>query len=177
MAPASVAEASAAHYTMDDVAQHDSADSCWLVISGVVYEYDVTEFRGIHPGGASMMDAVAGKDATDFFVELHKPAVLEEIASEYASSHDNKWLDWVFPSHLRLTHPILQGLAIFRRPLLPPVAVGLLEARVRPLLQVVVFSQEAQRPVVGIATPAHAKPQREKHLCWWVLTRVLTPTP
>ena len=67
---------------MDDVAQHDSADSCWLVISGVVY--DVTEFRGIHPGGASMMDAVAGKDATDFFVELHKPAVLEEIASEYA---------------------------------------------------------------------------------------------
>ena len=82
MAPASVAEASAAHYTMDDVAQHDSADSCWLVISGVVY--DVTEFRGIHPGGASMMDAVAGKDATDFFVELHKPAVLEEIASEYA---------------------------------------------------------------------------------------------
>ena len=82
MAPASVAEASAAHYTMDDVAQHDTADSCWLVISGVVY--DVTEFRGIHPGGASMMDAVAGKDATDFFVELHKPAVLEEIASEYA---------------------------------------------------------------------------------------------
>ena len=70
-----------------------------------------------------------------------------------------------------------QGLAIFRRPLLPPVAVGLLEARVRPLLQVVVLSQEAQRPVVGIATPAHAKPQREKHLCWWVLTRVLTPTP
>ena len=84
MAPASAAEASAAHYTMDDVAQHDTADSCWLVISGVVY--DVTEFRGIHPGGASMMDAVAGKDATDFFVELHKPAVLEEIASEYASS-------------------------------------------------------------------------------------------
>ena len=83
----------------------------------------------------------------------------------------------MFLSHLRLTHPILQRFAIFRRPLLPPVAVGLLEARVRPLLQVVVFSQEAQRPVVGIATPAHAKPQREKHLWWWGLRRVLTPTP
>jgi cytochrome b involved in lipid metabolism len=69
------------YYSMEDVAAHNSTDSNWLVISGLVY--DVTEFRDIHPGGAGMIDTVAGKDATDFFMELHKPAILEEIASEY----------------------------------------------------------------------------------------------
>ena len=65
MAPASVAEASAAHYTMDDVAQHDSADSCWLVISGVVY--DVTEFAQHHPGGRDLLLTAAGLDLDHFF--------------------------------------------------------------------------------------------------------------
>ena len=45
--------------------------------------YDVTEFLSIHPGGAGVMMSVAGKDATDFFDELHKPEILESIGSEY----------------------------------------------------------------------------------------------
>jgi hypothetical protein len=40
--------------------------------------YDVTEFLPIHPGG-NILFSVAGTDATDFFVELHKEGILEEV--------------------------------------------------------------------------------------------------
>ena len=33
--------------------------------------YDITDFISQHPGGAIIL-SVAGKDATDFFMELHK---------------------------------------------------------------------------------------------------------
>ena len=68
-------------YTMEDVAAHNTKDDCWTVVQGGVY--DLTEFRGIHPGGGAMIDMVAGKDGTDYFEELHKPEILEEIGEEY----------------------------------------------------------------------------------------------
>ena len=45
--------------------------------------YDVTDFLAIHPGGAGVLAGLGGKDATDFFDELHRPEVLTEIAAEY----------------------------------------------------------------------------------------------
>ena len=33
--------------------------------------YDITDFISQHPGGAIIL-SVAGKDGTDFFMELHK---------------------------------------------------------------------------------------------------------
>ena len=45
--------------------------------------YDVTDFLAIHPGGAGVLAGQGGKDATDFFDELHRPEVLTEIAAEY----------------------------------------------------------------------------------------------
>jgi cytochrome b involved in lipid metabolism len=35
----------------------------------------VSKFLDLHPGGAAMLQMVAGKDATDYFTELHKPEV------------------------------------------------------------------------------------------------------
>jgi len=67
-------------YTMDDVAAHDSAGDAWLVINDRVY--DISDFVGQHPGGAIIM-SVAGKDATEFFMELHKESILEEVAEDY----------------------------------------------------------------------------------------------
>lgn len=40
--------------------------------------YDVTDFLPIHPGG-NILFSVAGTDATDFFTELHKDGILEEV--------------------------------------------------------------------------------------------------
>ena len=43
----------------------------------------MTDFLAIHPGGAGVLAGLGGKDATDFFDELHRPQVLTEIAAEY----------------------------------------------------------------------------------------------
>lgn len=41
-----------------EIAQHKSADSCWLVIHGKVY--DVTTFLDKHPGGRAILLKQAG---------------------------------------------------------------------------------------------------------------------
>ena len=44
--------------------------------------YDLTDFLPIHPGGA-ILASQGGKDATDFFDELHRPEVLQEVAEQF----------------------------------------------------------------------------------------------
>ena len=75
------ADGSDATFSLADVAAHNSKEDCWIVVHGSVY--DVTQFRTEHPGGASMLDTVAGTDATEYFEELHRPEVLEDIGADY----------------------------------------------------------------------------------------------
>jgi len=63
-------------YTAADVAKHNKADDCWIVVDGVVY--DVTKFLNEHPGGKKVVVAVAGKDATAKFHLFHKPSVMQK---------------------------------------------------------------------------------------------------
>lgn len=53
-------------YTLDQVAEHNTKDSCWLAIEGKVY--DVTPFvaSGFHPGKEAILEG-CGKDATELF--------------------------------------------------------------------------------------------------------------
>jgi 4-hydroxysphinganine ceramide fatty acyl 2-hydroxylase len=50
-------------YTAEDVAKHNSPDSCWITRAGKVY--DVTSFLQDHPGGDDMILKFAGKDVED----------------------------------------------------------------------------------------------------------------
>ena len=68
-------------YTKEEVKKHNTKDDCWLIIKGQVY--NVTEFLSIHPGGSSIVVSVGGQDATEYFDELHKPDILEEVGSKY----------------------------------------------------------------------------------------------
>ena len=68
-------------YTMEEVAKHNTKRDCWIVIKNVVY--DVTDFLKIHPGGSSIVMSVSGEDATDYFFELHREEVLEEVGNQY----------------------------------------------------------------------------------------------
>ncbi|XP_078180121.1 cytochrome b5 [Carex rostrata] len=52
-------------YSMKEVAEHNSADDCWIVVNGKVY--DVTSYLDDHPGGADVMIETTGKDATEEF--------------------------------------------------------------------------------------------------------------
>lgn len=54
-------------YTFDDVQQHRSQDSCWVILYGNVY--DVTSFLPQHPGGSKIILQLAGKDATEEYVQ------------------------------------------------------------------------------------------------------------
>ena len=68
-------------YSIDDIMEHNKKNDCWIAINKDVY--DITDFIEIHPGGSAMLLTVAGTDATDFFNELHRPDILEEIAIDY----------------------------------------------------------------------------------------------
>ncbi|KAH0590571.1 hypothetical protein H2248_000711 [Termitomyces sp. 'cryptogamus'] len=63
-------------WSLAQVAEHDSANSCWIIIKD--YVYDVTEFLHEHPGGASIILKYAGKDATDVYESIHPPDALKK---------------------------------------------------------------------------------------------------
>jgi len=66
------------NFTREEVAQHDKDGDLWIIIDAKVY--DISRFKNMHPGGASVLiDAeVAGKDATEAFYGLHRHEVLEK---------------------------------------------------------------------------------------------------
>lgn len=53
-------------FTLEQVAEHSTKDSCWLALEGKVY--DVTPFieGGFHPGKLAILQG-CGKDATELF--------------------------------------------------------------------------------------------------------------
>ncbi|KAG0165892.1 fatty acid alpha-hydroxylase [Apophysomyces sp. BC1034] len=50
-------------FTLTQVQEHNSVDSCWMVYKGKVY--DVTEFVRDHPGGEEILLQFAGADVTN----------------------------------------------------------------------------------------------------------------
>ncbi|KAK3985689.1 FMN-dependent dehydrogenase-domain-containing protein [Cladorrhinum sp. PSN332] len=63
-------------FSAEEVAKHTSAESCWVVIHGNVY--DVTDFLPSHPGGTRIILQLAGRDATAEYDPIHPPGTLEE---------------------------------------------------------------------------------------------------
>ena len=66
-APAAVAAPKT--YTAAQVAKHSSASSCWTIVGKNVY--DVTKYVAKHPGGASVIKAMCGKDGSAMFRGQH----------------------------------------------------------------------------------------------------------
>ncbi|KAI1210060.1 uncharacterized protein F4807DRAFT_423682 [Annulohypoxylon truncatum] len=60
-----------------EVAKHNTPSSCWVVISGKVY--DVTPYLEHHPGGPAILAKQGGRDATSEFRSVHQPDVLENL--------------------------------------------------------------------------------------------------
>lgn len=57
-------------YTMEEVRQHKSTASCWIVVEKRVL--DITNYVASHPGGDIILDG-AGRDATDLFRDVGHP--------------------------------------------------------------------------------------------------------
>jgi cytochrome b involved in lipid metabolism len=62
-------ETSGATYTMAEVSRNNTASKCWVVVDGSVY--DLTQWITKHPGGASAITSLCGKDATASFDGQH----------------------------------------------------------------------------------------------------------
>ncbi|EME76964.1 uncharacterized protein MYCFIDRAFT_61252 [Pseudocercospora fijiensis CIRAD86] len=62
--------------TGEEIAQHNSRESCWVIIHGK--GYDVTEFLPEHPGGPKIILKYAGKDATEEYEPIHPPDTLDK---------------------------------------------------------------------------------------------------
>eukprot|EP00897_Mesotaenium_endlicherianum_P009156 jgi/Mesen1/8269/ME000448S07420 len=74
-------------YTLDEVAKHNTAQDCWLIIDGKVY--DVTRFLDEHPGGDEVMLSVTGIDATDDFEDVgHSTGARMQLADYLIGDFD-----------------------------------------------------------------------------------------
>lgn len=58
--------------TAAEVSKHQNATDCWSVIKGQVY--NLTPYVNSHPGGASLIKAICGKDGSDAFAGQHGSA-------------------------------------------------------------------------------------------------------
>ena len=56
-------------FSADDVAQHSTAEDCWTIVDGNVY--DVTPFVSRHPGGLAAISQICGVDGTEQFSVKH----------------------------------------------------------------------------------------------------------
>lgn len=61
---------------VEEILQHNSSKSCWIVISGQAY--DVTKFLDLHPGGPGIILRYAGKDATAEYAPIHPEGTIEK---------------------------------------------------------------------------------------------------
>jgi len=63
--PATTQNTSVLALTPEEVAKHNSASDCWMIISNKVY--DLSSYLYVHPGGAGTITPYCGKDGTVAF--------------------------------------------------------------------------------------------------------------
>ncbi len=56
-------------YTLAQIAEHATAESCWSAVNGMVY--DLTKWIPLHPGGEAKIKALCGKDGSTSFTNKH----------------------------------------------------------------------------------------------------------
>lgn len=66
-------------FTSAEVATHTTANDCWMIAYGNVY--DITEYIAAqtHPGGQSSLTSGCGQDMTNTFDRIHSPAAKAEL--------------------------------------------------------------------------------------------------
>merc|ERR1719440_713763 len=66
--------------SLAEVAKHNTAQDCWVVVNGQVL--NVTSFLKDHPGGELAIVTFAGKDASEEFNMIHPPDVVGKYAPD-----------------------------------------------------------------------------------------------
>ena len=71
-------------YTLAQVATHNTAGDCWVVVSGKVV--NASSFINLHPGGADKITRVCGQDITSSYnrVGEHVQAIANQVIAKLA---------------------------------------------------------------------------------------------
>mmetsp|Transcript_117274 Transcript_117274/g.175120 ORF Transcript_117274/g.175120 Transcript_117274/m.175120 type:complete len:433 (+) Transcript_117274:3-1301(+) len=69
------------NYTREEVAQHNSPESLWLIINNNVV--DVTDFLANHPGGEEVLLDMAGGDATTAFADVNHSEHAKKLVEKF----------------------------------------------------------------------------------------------
>lgn len=64
--------------SLEELAKHNNAESCWLAIDGKVY--DVTDYD--HPGGKEMLMRGCGRDCSEIFKQKREQGIFTKEAEE-----------------------------------------------------------------------------------------------
>lgn len=67
--------------TLEELKQHNNANSCWMAIHDRVY--DVTKFLDEHPGGEEVLLEQGGAFATEAFEDVGHSTDARELMEEY----------------------------------------------------------------------------------------------
>lgn len=68
--PTATATSTIKEFTKEEVAQRNTASSCWTIINGDVY--DLTQWISRHPGGAAAIKGLCGMDGSRSFSNQHE---------------------------------------------------------------------------------------------------------
>ncbi|KAE8153167.1 FMN-dependent dehydrogenase-domain-containing protein [Aspergillus avenaceus] len=81
-----------------EIAEHNTPSDMWIVVHGRVY--DVTAFAPEHPGGADIINAHAGRDASHIYNSVHPPSLLSELNAHYLGDLDPATIpaEWTQPA-------------------------------------------------------------------------------
>lgn len=55
-------------FTYQEIAEHNTTESCWIALDGKVY--DISKFLYEHPGGDEIIFDLAGQNATEYFEDI-----------------------------------------------------------------------------------------------------------
>ncbi len=66
-------------YTLDDVANHATAASCWLAAFGNVYDVTPAVAAADHPGGQNTLLSGCGKEVTALFDRIHSNSAKADL--------------------------------------------------------------------------------------------------
>ncbi|PPQ89391.1 hypothetical protein CVT25_002209 [Psilocybe cyanescens] len=108
-------------WTLQQVAQHKSHSSCWVIIKNKVY--DVTEFLPEHPGGAAIILKYGGRDATSAYEPIHPPDALDKNlpASKHLGFLSSESVDTIRQERLKLKKTKDELRVEFARRRMPPL--------------------------------------------------------
>ena len=64
-------------YTMEEIERHNTEDSCWIVVNGIVY--DTTNYLKKHPGGVTSITMNGGEDCSEEFTSIHSKKAWDDL--------------------------------------------------------------------------------------------------